>query len=73
MDELDAAGADAGVEEGPLGRSLAPTHSANVTWNVYVKRYINQYKSLRIHVQRKLNQYKVVTCTCLGSQEVKPV
>ena len=31
MDELDGAGADAGVEEGPLGGPLAAAHSADVT------------------------------------------
>ena len=31
VDELDGAGADAGVEEGPLGGALAPTHATNVS------------------------------------------
>ena len=31
VDELDGAGADAGVEEGPVGSPLAATHAANVT------------------------------------------
>ena len=30
VDELDGAGADAGVEEGPVGGPLAAAHAANV-------------------------------------------
>ena len=74
MNELDGAGADAGVEEGPVGRPLAAAHATNVpaaSWNCKkVVRPRLTSRSPGFSIMRNTKEYRVKYAV-IGDQQAR--